>query len=334
MPQSSRFFSPSEAALRLGTSIKALRLYEERGLIHPGRNRSGWRVYGPADMTRAREIAALRALGLGLAAISRIMTGDGAELEPVLARHQRTLETELAGLADTIARLAELRSDIASGVSPDIAAVIRLTGTRTEPAIAFPLPWPWDGELFELADMKPITWVTGPLGSGKTRFLRTLSQTLFGALEVRLDRRIEAEPGSASRAETIVGSLVSDGATASPALLGLVTALCQEQPSALVVDLVEEALDHPTQEALAAWLRQRPASAPALFLMTRSTAMLDLDAVTPAEALILCPANHAPPIIVPPFRGATGYEAFASCLASPEVRARTTGDQTGWTPAV
>ncbi|TPW31485.1 MerR family transcriptional regulator [Martelella alba] len=334
MPQPSRFFSPSEAALRLGTSIKALRLYEEHGLIHPGRNRSGWRVYGPEDMVRAREIAALRALGLGLAAIGRIMKGNAAELEPVLARQQIKLEGELANLSDTIARLANLRGEIAAGARADIAAVMRLTGTRAEPAIAFPLPWPWDGELFELTEIKPITWVTGPLGSGKTRFLRTLSQALAGALEIRLDRKIAAEPGSRERAEAIVGSLIADGASASPALFALVVALCQDQPSALVVDLVEEALDHPTQEALAAWLRQRPSSAPPLFLMTRSTAMLDLDAVTPAESLILCPANHAPPIIVPPFRGAAGYEAFASCLASPEVRARTTGEQSGKPPVV
>ena len=62
-----------------------------------------------------------------------------------------------------------------------------------------------------------------------------------------------------------------------------------------------------------------------LFLLTRSTAILDLAAMGPEETIILCPANHSPPIRVAPYPGAPGYEAVATCLASPEVRARTAG---------
>ena len=65
---------------------------------------------------------------------------------------------------------------------------------------------------------------------------------------------------------------------------------------------------------------QRP-----LFLMTRSHAILDLDAVGPDEAILLCPANHTPPVRVAPYPGAPGYEAVATCLGSPEARARTEG---------
>ena len=53
--------------------------------------------------------------------------------------------------------------------------------------------------------------------------------------------------------------------------------------------------------------------------------ILDLAAVGPNEAIILCPANHSPPSLVAPYPGAPGYEAVATCLASPEVRARTEG---------
>ena len=62
-----------------------------------------------------------------------------------------------------------------------------------------------------------------------------------------------------------------------------------------------------------------------LFVLTRSTAILDLSAVGPDEAIILCPANHSPPTRVAPYPGAPGYEAVATCLASPSVRARTEG---------
>jgi hypothetical protein len=59
--------------------------------------------------------------------------------------------------------------------------------------------------------------------------------------------------------------------------------------------------------------------------MTRSDVILDLSEVGSDEAIIYCPANHSPPIYVAPYPGAPGYEALATCLASPEVRARTEG---------
>jgi hypothetical protein len=50
-----------------------------------------------------------------------------------------------------------------------------------------------------------------------------------------------------------------------------------------------------------------------------------LDAVGNDESIILCPANHSPPSFVRPYPGFPGFEAVATCLASPEVRARTEG---------
>ena len=60
-------------------------------------------------------------------------------------------------------------------------------------------------------------------------------------------------------------------------------------------------------------------------MLTRSSAILDLTAVGSDEAIIFCPANHSPPTYVAPYPGTPGYEAVATCLASPEVRARTEG---------
>ena len=119
--------------------------------------------------------------------------------------------------------------------------------------------------------------------------------------------------------------LVEEGACASEALLALLVGLEDEGPAALVVDLVEQGLDSATQQALAAHLRARGPDARPLFLMTRSCAMLDLAAVGTDAAILLCPANHSPPTRVLPFPGVPGYEAVATCLAPPEVRARTEG---------
>lgn len=70
-----------------------------------------------------------------------------------------------------------------------------------------------------------------------------------------------------------------------------------------------------------------------LLLLTRSCAILDLAAVGPNEVILFCPANHSPPIRVIPYPGAPGYESVATCLASPEVHARTQG-VIAWRPEV
>ena len=63
MSASAQFLNPSAAAQRLGVSAKALRLYEQHGLINPRRTAAGWRAYGPEVMARAAEIVTLRTLG-------------------------------------------------------------------------------------------------------------------------------------------------------------------------------------------------------------------------------------------------------------------------------
>jgi len=285
---SAGYLSPSEAARRLGISVKALRLYEQRGLIAPLRTAAGWRVYGPGEIARAGEIADLRRLGLGLAEIGTALAGDGSGLAPVLAAHQSILETRIRDLAKTVEQVRTLRRDLA-GPNPQTPA----EGLK----VAFDLPWPWGGERFELRDIPGITYITGPLGSGKTRLARRLAETLPGGVFLGLERSADA----------------------------LLAALGIEDSSALVVDMVEQGLDPANQRALIGALRRRGTGAKPLFLMTRSSAILDLAAIGSDEAILYCPANHSPPIRVAAMAGAPGYEAVASCLATPEVRARTEG---------
>ena len=125
--------------------------------------------------------------------------------------------------------------------------------------------------------------------------------------------------------ESRLAWLIEDGAERSDALIALAVALETKTPNALVIDMVEEGLSAGTQTALMAHLRLRGSGKRALFLMTRSSSILDLDALCRAEAVILCPANHSPPLHVVPYPGGRGYEAIATCVASPKVRARTAG---------
>jgi DNA-binding transcriptional MerR regulator len=337
---SAQFLRPSEAADRLGVSTKALRLYEERGLVTPIRTAAGWRAYGPGEMARLAEIAALRALGLSLAQIARVLAGEAKDLEPALAAHQAALEERIRTLSGSVTKVRALRAEIANGKLPAIGELSRLTRASAEVHAAFDLPWPWGGERFELRDIRALNYIIGPLGSGKTRFAQRLADTLPNAAFLGLDRAADgaaharsSDPTLEARVQRAIDWLLEDGAVASDALTALLVGLETEGPAYIVVDMVEQGLDHATQEALIAHLRRRPPGAPPLFLLTRSSAILDLAAVGPDEAIILCPANHSPPTHVYPYPGAPGYEAVATCLASPAVRARTEG-VIAWRPEV
>jgi DNA-binding transcriptional MerR regulator len=339
---SAQFLSPSEAARRLGVSAKALRLYEQRGLVAPARTAAGWRAYGPAEMARAAEVAALRKLGLSLAQVARVLAGDAQGLEPALAAHQVTLEGRIRQLAGDVERVRGLRADLARGQAPAAGELAGLLDRSDALSVAFELPWPWGGERFELRHIAPLNYITGPLGCGKTRLALRLAETLPGGRFLALDRsadggaavraRLDADPALKSRVDQALAWLVEDGAAASAALVVLLAELEAEELAILVVDMVEQGLDEPTQEALIAHLRRRGPGGRPLFLMTRSCSILDLGAVGPEETIILCPANHSPPICVAPHPGAPGYEAVATCLASNEVRARTEG-MIAWRPS-
>ena len=335
MSASVQFLNPSEAARRLGVSAKALRLYERRGLVAPVRTAAGWRAYGPGEMARAAEIAALRALGLSLAQVARVLEGDSQDLEPALAAHEAALEGRIRQLAGAVEKVRDLRADLARGQAPAAGDLARLLAPAGERAVAFDLPWPWGGERFELRDIRPLNYIIGPLGSSKTRLAKRLAETLPGAAFLDLDRRVDggapaqarlgADPALKSRVDRALVWLIEEGAAISPALVALLAGLEAEGPAILVVDMVEQGLDQMAQEALIAHLRRRGPGARPLFLLTRSSAILDLAAVGADEAIILCPANHSPPTRVAPYPGAAGYEAVATCLASPQVRARTEG---------
>jgi hypothetical protein len=286
-------------------------------------------------MARAAEIAALRALGLSLDQVARALGGDSQALEPALAAHQATLEGQIRQLAGTVEKVRDARAALGIGQAPRAGMLVQLLKPVPDLMVAFDLPWPWGGERFELHDIRQLNYIIGPLGSGKTRLAMRIAEALPDAAFLGLDRladggasgraRLDTDPALKARVDQTLAWLVEDGATASDALVVLLAALEADAPAVVVVDMLEQGLDRATQVALIAHLRRRRPDARALFCLTRSSAILDLDAVGASEAIILCPANHSPPTRVAPYAGTPGYEAVATCLASPDVRARTEG---------
>jgi len=261
-----------------------------------------------------------------------VLGDDPQGLEPALAAHQATLEGRIRQLAGAVEKVRDIRASLAQGKSPTAgewcASWDRRVQRRLRPSLAL------GGERFELSDVRPLNYIIGPLGSGKTRLARRLAETLPDAVFLGLDRlehgstavraRLESDPALQSRVDQTLSWLVEDGAAASEALVCPARRTGIEGAAVVVVDMVEQGLDQAAQEALIAHLRRRGPAARPLFLLTRSCAILDLAAVGPKRRSFSVPPITAPdqrrPISrCPRLRGGRHLSGLA------EVRARTEG---------
>ena len=125
--------SIGELAARSGLSPKALRLYDESGLLVPRRvdPSTGYRSYGVDQVGRARLIAALRGLGMGLARIRVLCDLDGAAAATELRSWWRQEE------ADALSRAVAVR-DLASSLgqhSTEDAMTTTTTPARSASAL-------------------------------------------------------------------------------------------------------------------------------------------------------------------------------------------------------
>ena len=76
------------AAELVGMHPQTLRMYEQKGLVRPGRTKGNTRLYSDADVERLRLIQRLTSdLGLNLAGVERVL-----HMEDELQRMQRRLE--------------------------------------------------------------------------------------------------------------------------------------------------------------------------------------------------------------------------------------------------
>jgi MerR family transcriptional regulator, copper efflux regulator len=118
-----------DAAAAAGTTPRALRFYEQRGLLPPPRRTAaGQRDYGLEEVNRVRVIRRLLALGLTIEDVrgcaDRLHLLDGDELPayggPACSRTTGVALRRLKALDAEIARLARLRDDLAArlGVPP------------------------------------------------------------------------------------------------------------------------------------------------------------------------------------------------------------------------
>jgi DNA-binding transcriptional MerR regulator len=145
--------NPTETARRFGVTIKALRLYETRGLLTPLRTQSGWRTYGPDQISRLHQVLVLKRLGLSLASIGQLLASVDT-LETVLALQEQALVQEsrrtVRGLALIRAARAKLKTGQALSID-DLATLSKetsMTSKLTRPTLFHPALVPHQHKYF------------------------------------------------------------------------------------------------------------------------------------------------------------------------------------------
>jgi len=135
--------SPTETARRFGVTVKALRIYERRGLLTPLRSETGWRTYGPDQTLRLHQILALKRLGLSLASIGQLLA-SAHTLQTVLALQEQALVQEAKRVARGLTLVRAARAKLKSGQDlsiDDLATLSKetsMTSKLTRPTLFHP----------------------------------------------------------------------------------------------------------------------------------------------------------------------------------------------------
>ena len=109
-----------ELARRTGKSVRALRLYEERGLLRPAaRSEGGFRLYGSDAVVRVYWITKLQDLGFTLAQIGELLrTVEDSHRAPEAMESVRELfRSRLDQTRSQVARLLELERDLSESLA-------------------------------------------------------------------------------------------------------------------------------------------------------------------------------------------------------------------------
>lgn len=87
-----------------GASPRAIRYYEDMGIIAPRRLANGYRSYSDADVRRLAQILSMRACGLPLPTIRKIIGNPEIELHDALCSHLLSLRKQRESLDEAMLR--------------------------------------------------------------------------------------------------------------------------------------------------------------------------------------------------------------------------------------
>ncbi len=110
-----------EIAARSGVSAKALRLYEQRGLLKPcTHSEAGYRLYGPEALRRLMQIVVLKRGGFTLAEIAGLLSSASQVIATLLDERIQGLQRELADKKTALATLQAVSERLGSASTLDL----------------------------------------------------------------------------------------------------------------------------------------------------------------------------------------------------------------------
>ncbi|GMA28756.1 MerR family transcriptional regulator [Arenivirga flava] len=115
-----------ELATLSGVSVRALRYYEEQGLLAPARSASGQRIFGEGDRAEVLRIRALLAAGFCSSVIRGLLPayrdGGTERIRSAIAAARARLETERRAIDAELDALAGLERELAPDVGVRVHA--------------------------------------------------------------------------------------------------------------------------------------------------------------------------------------------------------------------
>lgn len=108
-----------ELARKTGKSVRALRHYEELGLLRAGRSDGGFRLYGPDELARVYWISKLQDMGFSLSQVQGLIaTVESSGSAPEAMQSLRELfRSRLQKTRDQVERLLQLERDLAESLA-------------------------------------------------------------------------------------------------------------------------------------------------------------------------------------------------------------------------
>jgi DNA-binding transcriptional MerR regulator len=174
-------------AQRTRLSHKALRLYDELGLLAPTRvdDSSGYRYYDASQLEQARLVAVLRRLGMPLAEIKAILGLDPAPAAERIAAYWATVESEHAArrklAAYLVDRINGKRSVMYEVATRDLPARSVLCLKRN--VLGHDQAWALGKEFIALFREHPVPRVEGSVGAPFCIYWSELSEDTESLLE-------------------------------------------------------------------------------------------------------------------------------------------------------
>ena len=122
-------YTIGEMSRRSGLSVRALRHYEEQGLLTPGRTSAGRRFYTLADMLVLARISLLKRAGFSIAQIRTLQAKGAPDAAALVDAQAEYLNEQMEKIISSLDVLDQVRRRLKSGEPADAESLCQLIQT-------------------------------------------------------------------------------------------------------------------------------------------------------------------------------------------------------------